>query len=97
MQILGTEGRIEIEIPLRRAARPPNPFSGRRRQRRLPARPVEVVTTDTVNQYTIACDLFAEAIRAGRPPVVPLEDALGNMRAINALFRSAQFGGWESV
>ena len=96
MQIFGTEGRIEIETPFDAPIAGPyrvfvddgGAFAGG---------PVELEASDVVNQYTIECDLFSEAIRSGKPPVVPLEDAVQNMRAIDALFRSARSGGWEVV
>ena len=96
MQILGTERRIEIEMPFDAPIDRPwrvliddgSAFAGG---------PVEVEAPDVVNQYTIECDLFSEAIRTGKRPVVPLEDARANMRVIDALFRSAKSGGWEAV
>ena len=47
------------------------------------------------DQYTIQGDLFSRAIRSGSPPPVPLEDALLNMRVIDAVFRAAETGQWE--
>ncbi|PYO48436.1 MAG: NAD-binding protein, partial [Gemmatimonadetes bacterium] len=40
-------------------------------------------------------DRFSEAIRGLGSVPVSLEDALGNMAAIDALFRSAKSGEWE--
>jgi predicted dehydrogenase len=48
------------------------------------------------DQYTIQGDLFARAIREGGQPPVPLEDAVRNMAVIDAVFRSADSGRWES-
>ena len=47
------------------------------------------------DQYTIQGDLFSRAVREGGQPPVPLEDALLNMRVIDAVFRSAETGNWE--
>ena len=96
MQIIGTEGRIEIETPF------DAPIDGPFRVffddgRAFTGGPAELAVSDVVNPYTIECDLFSEAIRRGDQPVVPLEDAVRNTRAIDALFRSAQSGGWEAV
>ena len=49
------------------------------------------------DQYAIQGDLFSEAIRSGKPLEFPLEDAVRNMRVIDALFRSARAGRWETV
>ena len=48
------------------------------------------------DQYTIQGDLFSRAIREGGQPPVPLEDAVRNMAVIDAVFRSAETGRWES-
>jgi predicted dehydrogenase len=95
MQILGTAGRIEIEIPFN--APPDQPcrifiddgaeFSGRS------ARVEEFAICD---QYTIQGDLFSQAILKDGPAPVPLENALGNMAVIDALFRSGETGRWET-
>jgi predicted dehydrogenase len=95
MQILGTAGRIEIEIPFNA---PPDQrcrifiddgaeFSGRS------ARVEEFAICD---QYTIQGDLFSQAILNDGPVPVPLENALGNMAVIDALFRSGETGRWET-
>ncbi len=96
MQIIGTEGRIEIETPFdapiealfRVFFDDGGAFTGGA---------AELAASDVVNPYTIECDLFAEAVRSGNQPVVSLEDAMRNTRAIDALFRSARSGGWETV
>ena len=94
MQILGTTGRIEIEIPFN--APPDRPcriyiddgsdLSGRS------ARVEEFAVCD---QYTIQGDLFSQAILNDGPVAVPLENALGNMAVIDALFRSGKTSRWE--
>ncbi len=95
MQILGTRGRIEPEIPFNtppdRACRllvdsGKDLFGGGIRVEQFPA----------CDQYTIQGDLFSQAIREGGEVPVPLEDALRNMAVIEALFRSAQTGRWET-
>ena len=95
MQFFGTKGRIEIKIPFNA----PND------------RPCEILVDDgrdvfgsgvtaeiipTCDQYTIQGDAFSSAIREGSEVPVPLEDALANMAAIEAVFRSAETGRWES-
>ena len=39
---------------------------------------------------------FSRAIREGTPPPVPLEDSVKNMGVIDAVFRAAESGRWES-
>jgi predicted dehydrogenase len=40
-------------------------------------------------------DAFAKAIRENTPVPVSLEDSIGNMAVIDAIFRSASSGHWE--
>jgi predicted dehydrogenase len=94
MQIFGTRARIEVEIPFNA---PPDSacriyvdgggdLTGRGR---------ETIELPVVDQYTLQGDRFSEAIRgSGQVPVL-LEDAIGNMAVIDALFRSADTRRWE--
>jgi len=58
---------------------------------------VEVIEVADSNQYTIQGDLFSRAIREDTEVPVPLEDAIKNMRVIEAIFRAAGSGRWERV
>jgi hypothetical protein len=48
------------------------------------------------NQFTIQADLFSAAIRDDTEVPNPLEDSILNIAVIEALFRSARSGKWES-
>lgn len=90
VQILGTRGRIEIEIPFNAPPdRPSRLFVDSGADLRTEEFPV-------CDQYTIQGDLFSLAICEGGEVPVPLEDAMRNMAVIEALFRSAQTGRWET-
>jgi predicted dehydrogenase len=96
MQIFGTKGRIAVEIPFN--APPDKPCrifvddgSG------LGDVSQKVESFPVCDQYAIQGDLFSEAIRSGKPVAFPLDDAVKNMRVIDALFRSARNNAWESV
>jgi predicted dehydrogenase len=96
MQFLGTQGRIEIEIPFNA---PPD-----RETRILVDDGREGfgggVTADifrAVDQYKIQGDAFSRAIREDTPVPVPLEDSLNNMAVIEAVFRAGESGKWEDV
>lgn len=93
--IVGDRGRIEVMIPFN--APPDRPteiavddgadlFGGGRRVERFPV----------CDQYTLQGDAFARAILDGAPLEFPLEDAVANMAVIDALFRSAKSGAWET-
>jgi predicted dehydrogenase len=93
--MFGTRGRVEIEIPFN--APPDRPClvfvdDGSRPG----APPQETITLDTCNQYTIQGDLFSRAVRGEGPLPYPLEDSIANMRVIDAVFRGAESGRWET-
>jgi len=94
MQFLGTQGRIEMEIPFNAPVDRPcrlfiddgrDPFGGG----------VETETLATCNQYTIQGDAFSRVVREGGEVPVSVEDAVKNMSVIDAVFRSAESGRWE--
>jgi predicted dehydrogenase len=95
MHILGTTGRVEIEIPFN--APPDSPcriFIDDGED--LRGATIRVEEFPVLDQYTVQGDLFAEAIQTGGPAPTPLEDAVRNMEVIDAVFRSAESGHWES-
>ena len=94
MQIFGTKGRIEIQIPFNAP----------------PDKPCRIFVDDgsglgdttareevfpTSDQYQLQGDVFSRAIRTGEPLEFPLEDAVKNMRVIDAVYRSGETGVWE--
>jgi predicted dehydrogenase len=94
MQVLGTKGRIEVEIPVNAPPdRPCRIFFDDGRD--ALGSGVETRTFEVCNQYTLQADQVSRAIREGRPAPEPLEDAVANMEVIDALFRSAGSGTWE--
>jgi predicted dehydrogenase len=91
VQILGSRGRIEMEIPFNA---PPDRtcrifiddgrdlFGGGTR----------IEEFAVCDQYTIQGDLFSAAIRNGSEVPTPLEDSLGNMTVIERIFASGVSG-----
>jgi predicted dehydrogenase len=88
VHIYGTEGRISIGLPFNippdRPAEitvtsggdpPANPDS-------------ETLTFPAADMYTIQAERFANAALDGRPLPIPPEDAIGNIRVIEAIFRA---------
>ncbi len=47
------------------------------------------------DQYTLQGDAFARAVEENSEVPVPLEDSIGNMAVIEAIFRSGKSGQWE--
>jgi predicted dehydrogenase len=95
MQVLGTKGRIEIEIPFNAPNdRPCRIFIDDGRD--LLGGGITIETFPTCDQYTIQGDVFSRAVRERTAVPVPLPDAIKNMAVIEAIFRSAESGAWES-
>jgi predicted dehydrogenase len=90
VHICGTAGRIEIEIPFNA---PPDRPCRLWHQR---GGSIEEIVFDVCDQYTLQGDLFAQAILNDTAVPTPLEDAVANMRVIDAVVRSATSGMWES-
>ena len=95
VQILGTKGRVELEIPFNAPPDRPTRLSvdigGA-----LDGSQIRIESFDTVDQYVLQGDAFSRAVRGETALAVPLENSLGNMQTIEALFRSAESGRWES-
>jgi predicted dehydrogenase len=94
MQLFGTDGRIEIEIPFN--APPDQPCRVLVDDGSLLAgASAEVITLPVVDQYHLQAERFSEAVRGIGTVPVPLEDAVANMAVIDALFRSSASGRFE--
>ncbi|MEO8481062.1 MAG: Gfo/Idh/MocA family oxidoreductase [Acidobacteriota bacterium] len=86
VNIFGTEGRVELEIPFNA---PPDASHWLWHQR---GRDTTVLSVGPHDQYQIQGDLFSRAILDDTPVPTPLSDALANMRVIDRVFRSAESG-----
>jgi len=94
IHFMGTRGRIEIEIPYNAPNdRPTRLFVDATGN--LTGSGISSETFPVSDQYTTQGDAFAEAVLNGGEVPVTLEDALGNMAVIEAIFRSAESGKWE--
>jgi len=88
VNIFGTEGRVEIEIPFN--APPDRPCKMWLQQ----GEEIEEMLLDICNQYTIQGDMFSQAVLNDTEVPTPLEDAVANMRVIEAVSRSSKNGTW---
>jgi predicted dehydrogenase len=88
VNIFGIEGRIEIEIPFNA---PPDRPCKMWLQR---GEEIEEMILDTVDQYGIQGDIISLAVLNDTPVPTPLEDAVANMKVIEAIVRSGETGGW---
>jgi predicted dehydrogenase len=90
--ILGTTGRIEVEIPVNA----PNDKPCRLwvHSNAPSAKPIEEITCEVCDQYTLEADAFARAILDDTPVTTPLADAVANMRVIDRVADSAATNAW---
>ena len=96
LQILGTKGRIEIEIPFNAPPDVPTRIfvdEGTAHANRS-ARAVEFPVAD---QYQLQGEAFSRAVRGDANLAYGLEDAVTNMRILDALRRSEGSAAWERV
>ena len=88
VNIYGTTGRIEIEIPFN--APPDKPCKIWYQN----GEEIEEIQFDICDQYTLQGDAFSQAILNNTSVPTPIEDAVANMKVIEAVFNSAKSGTW---
>ncbi len=91
VNIFGTKGRIEIEIPFNAPPDKPtklwlNTSAG-----------TEEFVFEICDQYTIQGDAFSKAILENKPVPTPLDDAVANMKVIDAIVESAAKKSWIDI
>ncbi len=96
VHIVGTKQRLEIEVPF-------NAVQGAKTQlflndgQALGDAQVRCETMAPADQYALQCDAFSRAVLGEIPLPYGLDDALCNMRTIDALYASAALGQWQPV
>ncbi len=93
VNIFGTSGRLEIEIPFN--APSDRPCRAWVQIGTKPGTPIEEVSFETCDQYMIQADAFARAIHDDTPVPTPLADAVANMRVIERVAASAKQSAWQ--
>ncbi|KAA0140851.1 Gfo/Idh/MocA family oxidoreductase [Gimesia chilikensis] len=88
VQIHGTQGRVEIEIPFNA------PIDRPCRVWHQTGADIAEVKLDQCNQYSIQGDLFSLAILNNTAVPTPLTDAVANMKVIEAIVESNRSGAW---
>jgi predicted dehydrogenase len=91
VNIMGTKGRIEIEIPFNAPPDRPNRYFLQGMTMN------EGVWTElpVSDQYQLQAEAFGRVIRGKQKPVWGVEDAIQNMRILDAFLRSEKTGRWE--
>jgi predicted dehydrogenase len=91
VNIFGTMGRVEIEIPFN--APPDKPCRLWHQQ----GDQSEEISFPICDQYTIEADQFSLAVLNDTPVPTPLADAVANMRVIEAVVASGKSSGWVKI
>ena len=94
--VVGETGRVEVAIPFNAPIDRPTRIlidSGVD----LVGGGARVEEFPICDQYTLQGDAFSRAVLGEAPLEFEIEDAIANMRVIDAMFRSARNGTWETL
>ncbi len=96
IEVIGTRGRVEIKIPFNAPPDTPTAIEidagaalGGTLARREIIRPVD--------QYTEEAEAFALAVLGEKPLAYGIEDAIQQMKILDAIFESERTGAWAKV
>lgn len=96
VQAVGTKKRLEIEIPF-------NAVPGEAMRifiddgKTIGGRAAQMETLPACDQYGLQGDAFSRAVRCEIALPYGVEDAVCNLRVMDALFASEKSGGWEKL
>ena len=94
IELVGSSGRIEIEIPFNAPQDAPVRYRVDDASA-LGGSGARVVTVPAADQYLLQAEAFSRAMRSEAPDAAALDDAVCNLRVIEALFASAASGRAE--
>jgi predicted dehydrogenase len=94
--LVGTRGRLEIEIPFNAPPDTACRYWVDDGSSLNSASRVETVMP-VADQYQLQAEAFSHAVRNEQPDATALDDAVWNMRTIDALFSSARSGRFERL
>ncbi len=94
--VVGTKARVEVLIPFNAPTDAPCKIvvddGGD-----LAGSHARVETFAVADQYTLQGDAFSLAVLGRKALDYPIEDAIANMRVIDAVFRAADTGSWQPI
>ena len=93
VQIMGTKGRIEIEIPFNAPPDVPNRIFIQGAEMNVG----QWHSYPISDQYQLQAEAFGRTIRSGKKPKWGVDDAIKNMKIIDAFFKSGKSGKWEKI
>ena len=90
-KIFGTRGRIDVETPFTPAPNHPSKFF------QYIESDVKEFAFEACDQYTLQGDAFSQSILNDTPVPTPIDDALANMKAIDAIIESSKTRKWVTI
>jgi len=94
IELVGTQGRLEIEIPFNAPPDQPTRYVIDDASA-LDGSGIRTFSVPVADQYQLQAEAFSRAVREEPPDARGLDDAVANMRVIDALFASAKSGRAE--
>ena len=91
VQIFGTKGRIEIEIPFNASSEKPCKLIHQSENK------LNEISIELCNQYTIQGDLFSQAILNNSDVPTPITDSVTNMKVLEAILISSKSNTWSII
>ena len=91
VQIFGTKGRIEIEIPFNAPSEKPCKLIHQSENK------LNEISIELCNQYTIQGDLFSQAVLNNTAVPTPIKDSVANMKVLEAILKSSKSNTWSIV
>ena len=91
VEVVGTSGKLSVLIPYNMYADVPAEVTV------VTGIGSRTISSGPAAQYRLMFDAYSENLLAGKPEPTPAEDAIANMKALDALFRSEASGGWEAL
>lgn len=91
VQVFGTEGRVEIEIPFN------TPQDGPARLWHARAEGTTELVFDRTDQYTLQAEALTRVITDDAPVPYPVTDAVANMLVLEAIVESARRNAWVTL
>jgi predicted dehydrogenase len=96
LSVLGTSGWLRCDFPYAQA-RPTACHIEIGDTTSVGSLPTETLSFEPVNQYALQVERFSRRLLGDPVPTWPIEDALGTLRAIEAIFASARDGCWQTL
>ena len=95
MHIFGTKGHLEVEIPFN--APPERSCRVFMSKGEHYYEDHELLEFPLCDQYTLQSESFVRTVRGEQINQLPLEDALSNMKVLDAIFKAGRSRKWEDV